>query len=389
MTTTEDKPTTPDAFDPDAVQIERHRQSVTQGEVSVFYRGELLGRFGDNIVLCTDGSNGREPHPHDDGASCFGGFHGRGDRYWIDTAAAWVAQRAAVATPPAPEPELAGERETFEQQASEDGGRNWRTVAVGLDAANIAGARERDAAGEGRRWRFLPETDNGAARLIAAKEAQLVATRNDFDANAARTVGGRSRTKQFGRRVDAQLRRAGQLHREVERLESEIRGLRRRASEPEPPPLDLNRLPYAKAIRTGTGWYRVLKVNRASVTVEVPPGWDNRIPLRRIREIRERADAPAAVVTVISGPHAPTRTVRVCDVGGEEIAGSWWLVSATGQGWMAGRGAACAEHAGQPAPDASAAPLRSRYSDAVTAAQEATPFVSGWAAHATNSEANA
>lgn len=86
-------------FDAAAVQIERHRASVTQGEVSVSYRGKLLGRFGDNVQLCKSGSNGDDPHPHGDGASCFGGFHGRGDRYWIDAAAAIVAKRTAAELP--------------------------------------------------------------------------------------------------------------------------------------------------------------------------------------------------------------------------------------------------------------------------------------------------
>lgn len=77
------------AFDPAAVRIERHRGSVTQREVSVFYGEELLGRFRDNLERCTDNS-----HNHD-GAACFGGLHGRGDRHWVDVAAYEVAQRGA------------------------------------------------------------------------------------------------------------------------------------------------------------------------------------------------------------------------------------------------------------------------------------------------------
>jgi hypothetical protein len=446
----------PDEFDPAAVRIERHRPSVTQGEVSVFYRSELLGRYRDDVQLCTGGSNGHEPHPHADGASCFGGFHGLGDRYWVyQVAAAQVAERArpvgsdgcggwvhtdgktylhdpatsaykrfdemtpgdVIAWAGRPTVEvlrvgepytetpgpLAGREhhahwcrrldngqegyvpygpggeapvrhgatveappgsptpgETFEQQTSENGGKTWRTTATGLDAADIAATR--DATGEGVRWRALPETDNGSARLIAAKEAELVAARNAMEANFNRPVGGSSRTKQFGRRIDAQLRRGGQLGREVQRLQSEIRGLRRRATEPAPAPLDPSRLPYAKAIRTATGWYRVLKVNAKSVVVEVPPGWDNRFPLSRILEIRERDDAPAPAGesvgfdgTVISGPHAPRGSVRVCDVGGEQLDGPWYLISAgRTDDQTADRGASCAEHCGQPAPDAAA-----------------------------------
>lgn len=50
---------------------------------------------------------------------------------------------------------------TFEQQFSTDGGKTWGTVAVGLDAADIASARERDASGEGVCWRALPESAAG------------------------------------------------------------------------------------------------------------------------------------------------------------------------------------------------------------------------------------
>lgn len=70
-------------FDPSCVTIERHRASVTQGEVSVFYLGELLGRYGDQVRLCTD-----QARDHG-GAICFGSFCGRPDQYWIE-AAAWA-----------------------------------------------------------------------------------------------------------------------------------------------------------------------------------------------------------------------------------------------------------------------------------------------------------
>jgi hypothetical protein len=54
-------------------------------------------------------------------------------------------------------------------------------------------------------------------------------------------------------------------------------------------------------------------------------------------------------LTVVSGPHRPTRTVNHCDVGGEALPDdmAWWLVQHPGRGWTANRGAACAEHAGQ------------------------------------------
>ncbi len=76
-------------FDATAVRIERHRMSVTQGEVSVFYAEELLGRFRDDTTtLCTDKLN----HDHG-GAECISGWHGHPDRYWIDAAAYEIRTR--------------------------------------------------------------------------------------------------------------------------------------------------------------------------------------------------------------------------------------------------------------------------------------------------------
>lgn len=50
---------------------------------------------------------------------------------------------------------------------------------------------------------------------------------------------------------------------------------------------------------------------------------------------------------IVSGPHRPTSTVRHCDIGGEPLDGSWWLLRAVGRGWENEHGAACARHAGQ------------------------------------------
>lgn len=61
------------------IRIERHRLSVTQGEVSVFHHGDLVGRFGDDIRLCTDK---RHDHNHD-GSVCVGGWRGHGNQYWV------------------------------------------------------------------------------------------------------------------------------------------------------------------------------------------------------------------------------------------------------------------------------------------------------------------
>lgn len=60
-------------------------------------------------------------------------------------------------------------------------------------------------------------------------------------------------------------------------------------------------------------------------------------------------DGTSGDLTVVSGPHMPVGTVRHCDVGGEPLTADakWWLVTGSGNKWVAGRGASCAEHAGQ------------------------------------------
>lgn len=81
----------------DRIRIERHRASVTQGEVSVFLDGELLARYGDKVEICTSGC-GNQPRTHEDGAVCFGGFHGLGDAHWYEVGNR-IAARRALADP--------------------------------------------------------------------------------------------------------------------------------------------------------------------------------------------------------------------------------------------------------------------------------------------------
>jgi hypothetical protein len=59
-------------------EIIRHRPSVTQGEVSLRYNDEDLGRYGDTIELV--GGNA-EP-----GSQNIAGWAGRGDAYFADMA---------------------------------------------------------------------------------------------------------------------------------------------------------------------------------------------------------------------------------------------------------------------------------------------------------------
>lgn len=62
------------AFDQTRVTITRHRQSETQGEVTVEYDGQRIERYGDNIQLIN------------------GEFRGEPDEFWIA-----VARREAIA----------------------------------------------------------------------------------------------------------------------------------------------------------------------------------------------------------------------------------------------------------------------------------------------------
>lgn len=125
------------------------------------------------------------------------------------------------------------------------------------------------------------------AEQIANKEAELAQAREAMDANFDRYAGtARGRGEQHRVRCDAQVRRGAQLGDRVQRLERELEALRRRADRPTPPPLDLSKLPGAKFIRTSSGWYEVIKVNRVSVKVKVPPGWDDLIRITKIVEIR-------------------------------------------------------------------------------------------------------
>jgi hypothetical protein len=207
-----------------------------------------------------------------------------------DASAPATPDPAPTAAPNAATPVTPGE--TFEHQASTDGGKMWRTVAVGLDPADVDQYRAANEAGEGIAWRILPEHGDDRARAIAAKAAELTAARTRFHAESNRTVGGSSRTKQFGRRIDGQLKRAGELSRLIDRLARELDALRRPVRAV--PPLDLTRLPFATHIRTKSGWYEVVRVNRKTVKVVVDPGWDDLVPMHRIEEIHERRAAKAA-----------------------------------------------------------------------------------------------
>lgn len=127
------------------------------------------------------------------------------------------------------------------------------------------------------------------AEQIAAKETELAKASAAMVANFDRHAGTSSmRGKQHGIRIDAQIRRGAQLGKTVKRLERELTSLRTRVDRPDLGPVDLDVLAPGCVIRTDIGWYRVVKVNRVTVKVQMPPGWDDLIKISKILEIRTK-----------------------------------------------------------------------------------------------------
>lgn len=53
-----------------------------------------------------------------------------------------------------------------------------------------------------------------------------------------------------------------------------------------PVPFGLAEFQAARAVRTVSGWYKVVRVNNKSVSVETGYSWTDRIPLANILEVR-------------------------------------------------------------------------------------------------------
>ncbi|MEV5211247.1 hypothetical protein AB0K35_27625 [Micromonospora sp. NPDC053740] len=149
---------------------------------------------------------------------------------------------------------------------------------------------------------FLPTGSDQATR-IAAKEAELARALKAFNAECDRPVGGSSRRKSFGVRLDAQIRRAAQLGGDVQRIERELSALRIQGAQRLGPAgqHDASTLAGVRFVRTDIAWYEVVKVNRATVKVKVRPGMDDLIKIGKILEARDAdgatlpADAPRPV----------------------------------------------------------------------------------------------
>lgn len=124
----------------------------------------------------------------------------------------------------------------------------------------------------------------------------IVATRAEIErinTESARAFGdphwnyGNQRTKAYGQRTDAAIRRAAQRVERVQALERHLVALERAASAPAPKPAPADdEIRSARLVRTKLGWEKVVKVNRTTVTVEAEPGWDNKVSFRKILEVR-------------------------------------------------------------------------------------------------------
>ena len=123
---------------------------------------------------------------------------------------------------------------------------------------------------------------------IEATEAELAQLRAAIDADWQKpTSYGSLRGKQHGQRIDASVRRAGVTSARLTALEAHLAGLQRAAVAPAPKPLPTDdEILAARLVRTKLGWEQVVKVNRTTVTVVAEPGWDNKVPFRKILEVR-------------------------------------------------------------------------------------------------------
>jgi len=145
--------------------------------------------------------------------------------------------------------------------------------------------------------------DQLRAKLATAQEhleAALTAKQNaDRISATARELGGGipgfggSGSQRAARQVQGAQGRAFEAHRDADariaKWSYRVRALKQRIAEAERVRFTADDLRTATHVKTGTGWYKVTRVNAKSVTVEMPPGWDNRFPLERITEWREVA----------------------------------------------------------------------------------------------------
>ena len=82
-----------------------------------------------------------------------------------------------------------------------------------------------------------------------------------------------------------------QIDRNLKRIKAEKEAARKAAiaanrERNKPVPFTRDDLIAAKAVRTSSGWHRVVRVNGGSVTVATGYSWNDRYPLAKILEVK-------------------------------------------------------------------------------------------------------
>lgn len=135
-----------------------------------------------------------------------------------------------------------------------------------------------------------------ASPELAAVRAEIVRVEAAILANANAYHGTSSmRGKQHEVRARAGVRRAAEYHRALNRLQTQERALvangGRRSVKPGP--VDPTEIAGAEYVATRLGWFKVVRVNRTTVTVDTGYSWTDRIPFRKIIRVRRHAEAAA------------------------------------------------------------------------------------------------
>lgn len=103
---------------------------------------------------------------------------------------------------------------------------------------------------------------------------------------------GNMRTKAFGQRTDAAIRRTAERFARIKALEAHLARLNAAATAPAPKPAPTaEEIRGAALIRTRYGWERVVKVNRTTVTVAAEPGWNDKVPFSKVLDVRTQPPA--------------------------------------------------------------------------------------------------
>jgi hypothetical protein len=238
---------------------------------------------------------------------------------------------------------------TYEHQASENSGKTWRTVAVGLSTVDVFRIRNGNTGAEGRDFRFVSESAVGVGDPTPRPEPA-----DDFGpVDAVYVPGDRVNVRDYTGRLSAGI---------VAEVDVPVF---RDGRDPQPwdtaytvrTPVsgsvyvDTERMRPELPIEVGQAWTATnSKGEPATMTIgSIEPCG---IIVNGV-DYRPRGIALSSYIwaQITSGPHEPNGTVKRCDVGGEELTGPYWLLHGLGRGWEGDRGAACAFHTGQPEPE--------------------------------------